>query len=164
MDGSGEVAELYRSVSRRLEEIVRLDVRHASDLVVEDACQFAWDRLVRHRARVRRETALAWLAKTAVREAVRLLGREGRFLSLDAAIELSGEAAAPGESPSVDELTVRRERLQAISELPERQRRLVWLHALGLNYVEMAAETGDTTRTVERQLRRARRALREAAA
>ena len=68
-----------------------------------------------------------------------------------------------GESPPADELTERRERLHAVSELPERQQKLLWLHALGLNYVEMAMQTGCTTRTVERQLVRARRALREAA-
>lgn len=164
MNESGEVAELYRSLSKRLEEIVRRDVSGAPDPVVEDACQFAWDQLVHHRARVKRATAHAWLARTAVREARRLLGRERRFVSLDAAVELAGDAAFAAESPAPDELTERRERLQAVSALPERQRRLVWLHALGLNYVEMAMQTGCTTRTVERQLLRARRALRTAAA
>src|SRR5947209_1261118 len=110
MDGSGEVAELYRSLSKRLEEIVRIDVHQASDPVVEDACQFAWDRLVHHHARIRSDTALAWLAKTAVREARRLLGREGRFVSLDVAIELAGDAAVPGAWPAADEVTERRER------------------------------------------------------
>jgi DNA-directed RNA polymerase specialized sigma24 family protein len=164
MDRSAEVSELYRSMSRRLEEVVRVEVRHASDPVVEDACQFAWDQLVHHHARVGRETALAWLATTAVREAVRLSGREERFLSLEAVIELAGDAAVLGEAPAADEVTERRERLRAVGELPERQQRVVWLKALGLNYLEMAAQTGDTTRTVERQLTRARHALRAAAA
>jgi RNA polymerase sigma factor (sigma-70 family) len=164
MEKSGEVAELYRSASERLEASVRNYVREASDQVVEDACQFAWDQLVHHRARVRRETALAWLARTAIREARRLVGLERRFISLDAVLELAGDAAVPGESPAADELSERRERLQSVGALPERQRRLVWLHAVGLKYVEVAAQTGDTTRTVERQLLRARRALRAAAA
>jgi RNA polymerase sigma factor (sigma-70 family) len=163
MDGTGEVAELYRSVSKRLEEIVRVVVRHASDPVVEDACQFAWDQLVHHRARVRRQTALAWLAQTAVREARRLSSREDRFLSLDAAFELAGDAVVVGEVPGADEVTERRERLRAIGGLPERQQRVVWLQALGLSYVEMATQTGCTTRTVQRQLTRARRTLREVA-
>jgi RNA polymerase sigma factor (sigma-70 family) len=164
MNGSGEVEELYCSVSRRLEEIVRIDLRRDSDPVVEDACQFAWDQLVHHRARVRRETALAWLAQTAIREARRLRDREERFLSLDAVFELAGDAAVLGEVPSADEVTERRERIRAICRLPERQQQVLWLHALGLSYVEMGAQTGCTTRTVERQLTRARRALREAAA
>ena len=164
MDGIGEVAELYCAVARRLEEIVRIVVCHASDPVVEDACQFAWDRLVHHPRRVNRETALAWLARTAIREARRLRGREGWFVSLEAVFELAGDAAVVGEVPAPDEVTERRERLRAVGELPARQQRVVWLNALGLNYVEMAAQTGCTTRTVERQLSRARRALREAAA
>jgi RNA polymerase sigma factor (sigma-70 family) len=163
MEGSGEVAALYSSISERLEEIVRIVVG-ASDPVVEDACQFAWDRLVHHRGRVKRETALAWLTKTAIREAERLRGSEHRFLSLDAAFERAGDAAVLGQVPAADEVTARRERLRTVGELPERQQRVVWLKALGLSYVEMAAHTGCTRRSVERHLLRARRTLREAAA
>lgn len=164
MEGTAEVAALYRSKSKWLEEIVRLGVRHASDPVVEDACQFAWDQLVDHLSGVKRETALGWLARTAIREARRLRRREELFPSLDAALELAGEGIVRGESPAADELTERRDRLRAVSQLPERQQRLLWLHALGLNYVEMAAQVGCTTRTIDRQLWRARRALREATA
>ena len=39
------LVELYGQLSKRLERIVRRDVR-APDPVIEDACQFAWaDRL-----------------------------------------------------------------------------------------------------------------------
>jgi DNA-directed RNA polymerase specialized sigma24 family protein len=44
--------------------------------------------------------------------------------------------------------------------LPIRQQRLLWLHALGLTYTEMAAHEGCTRRTVERQLLRAKRGVR----
>lgn len=158
-----DIAELYRSLSKPLEELVRIDVRCAPDPVVEDACQFAWDRLIRHHARVRPESALPWLVRIAVHEAFKLLGRERRFLSLDQSLELVGEAAVVGESPGADELFERRERLDAVSQLPERQQRLVWLQALGWNYVEIAMRTGCTTRAVERHVLRARRALRAAA-
>jgi RNA polymerase sigma factor (sigma-70 family) len=164
MDGTSEVAELYRAVGKRLEEIVRGDVRRAPEPVVEDACQFAWDRLVHHLARVRRETALAWLARTAVREAVKLQNLEERYLSLDAVFEAAGDSAVLGEAPAADELTEHRERLGAIRRLPERQQRLLWLRAVGLDNAEMASQTGCTPRTVERQLKRARRALSAAAA
>jgi len=53
-----DVGALYRSLSARLEHIVRRDVR-APDAVIEDACQLAWSGLVRHCGRVRRDTALA---------------------------------------------------------------------------------------------------------
>jgi DNA-directed RNA polymerase specialized sigma24 family protein len=43
--------------------------------------------------------------------------------------------------------------------LPERQRRLIVLQALGCSYAELATLTGDTPRTVDRQLARAKRRL-----
>jgi RNA polymerase sigma factor (sigma-70 family) len=156
------VAELYRDLSERLEQIVRFDVR-APESVVEEACQFAWGRLVDHRHRVRRETVLSWLARTAVREAVKLSALAGRCVSLETGLD--GEPAA--EVPTLagpDELLERRERLASIGRLPARQQQMLWLHALGLTYVEIARHTGCTTRTVERQLLRARQAVRGAAA
>jgi RNA polymerase sigma factor (sigma-70 family) len=156
-----DVGELYVSLSGRLEQIVRLDVR-ASDAVIEDACQFAWSRLVYHSARVRRESALAWLAKTAVHEAFKLIRRDDRELSLDAAVEQIGDGTLCTNRPGPQELLENRERLQAIRALPERQQRLLWLHALGLSYTEMALYTGYTRRTVERQLLRAKRSIRGA--
>ena len=62
-----EIAALYRSLAKPLEEIVRFDLLYAPRPVVEDACQFAWDRLIDNRSRVRSESALPWLARTAVR-------------------------------------------------------------------------------------------------
>ena len=161
-DTSLPVAELYRDLSERLEQIVRFDVR-VPESVVEEACQFAWGRLMDHRHRVRRESALSWLARTAVREALKLQARAGRCVSLDMALD--GEQG--GEVPTLagpEQLFERRERLASIRHLPERQQQVLWLHALGLSYAEIACHTGCTTRTVERQLMRARRAARKAAA
>jgi RNA polymerase sigma factor (sigma-70 family) len=154
------VGELYRSLSGRLEHIVRRDVR-APDAVIEDACQFAWSGLVRHGGRVRREAALSWLARTAEREAYKLARRELRELSLDATLEEAGDEALAGLAPTLEEVVEQHGRLEAISELPGRQQRLVWLQGLGFSYDEMAAQTGDSNRTVERQLLRAKRRLRE---
>ena len=61
---------------------------------------------------------------------------------------------------ALEELAEKRARLEAISELPGRQQRLVWLHGLGFSYDEIAAHTGDSSRTVERQLLRAKGRLR----
>jgi RNA polymerase sigma factor (sigma-70 family) len=160
---SPEIGELYRALSVRLERIVRCDVR-ASEAVIEDACQFAWSRLVHHAGRVRRETVLAWLARTAIREACRLSDREHRELSLEGQIELAGGALPSCDAPGPEELIFCRERLRWIDGLPERQQRLLWLHALGLSYAEIAFHTGCTERTVERQLLRAKRSLRTRAA
>jgi RNA polymerase sigma factor (sigma-70 family) len=158
--GVGDVGELYRCLAGRLEQIVRLDV-HATDAVIEDACQFAWCRLLHHSQRVHRETVMAWLARTAVREAFKLLRRDRRELSLEAAIEGGVKAATPIVPATPQELLEHRERIGGLRRLPERQQRLVWLQAFGLSYAEMAAHQGCTRRTVDRQLLRARVALRD---
>ena len=156
-----DVGELYNALSGRLEQIVRLDVR-APQPVVEDACQFAWSRLVHHSGRVRREAALSWLATTAVREAIKLSRRDLRELSLDASMDAG--AAPTARVPGPDDVAELRARLELVRWLPERQQRLLWLHALGFSYAEIASTTGCTTRTVERQLLRAKATVRTLAA
>lgn len=156
-----DVAELYRTRSRQLERIVRACVQ-GPDPVIEEACQFAWARLVHHRARVRRETALAWLVQTARREALKLASRSRRDLSLEAELDEWGEIPTPDPRPGPADVYEQRERLRGVGVLPARQQRLVWLYALGLGYEEVAGRDGCTSRTVERQLQRARAMLREA--
>lgn len=159
--GVGDLGELYAALARPLERIVRLDVR-APEPVVEEACQFAWTRLAYHRDRVRREAALSWLAKTAIHEAFKLIRRGARELSLDAALESVEDPASRLRAQAPEEVVAQRERLAEVRSLPVRQQRLVWLHALGLSYAEMASHEGYTLRTVERQLLRAKTALRSA--
>jgi RNA polymerase sigma factor (sigma-70 family) len=160
--GVDDVGELYRRLAARLERIVRSDVR-APDAVIEDACQFAWIRLLNHCERVRREAALSWLATTAVREAVRSVRRDGRALSLEATLEDAGDVA-PAVVPGPDEFVERLERLEELRSLPVRQQRLLWLQGFGLSYAEMASHEASTTRTVERQLLRAKAKLARGAA
>lgn len=155
--GVGDVGELYGRLARRLEQIVRLDVR-APDVVIEDACQFAWSRLLHHRDRVHRETALTWLSRTAVHEAFKLLRRDGRELSLqDAADQPTAPVLGCDVTPV--EWFERHERLAELHHLPERQQRVLWLHAFGLSYSEIAEHEQCTVRTVDRQLLRARKGL-----
>lgn len=167
LPGSGQpdcvedVGELYRELSRRLERIVRRDVR-APEPVIEDACQFAWGRLVHHAGRVRRETALSWLAKTAVHEAWKLIRREDRELSLDGADEGLEWPMHPSHAMGPQEIAEHRERLAIMRSLPPRQQRMLWLHALGLSYSEIAIQSACTVRTVERQLLRAKKTVRAA--
>jgi RNA polymerase sigma factor (sigma-70 family) len=157
--GVGDLGELYAALARPLERIVRLEIR-APEPVVEEACQFAWSRLAYHRDRVRREAALSWLAKTAIHEAFKLIRRGARELSLDATLESGEDPASRLRAQAPEEVVAQRERLAEVRGLPVRQQRLVWLHALGLSYAEMASHEGYTLRTVERQLLRAKTALR----
>jgi RNA polymerase sigma factor (sigma-70 family) len=155
----GDVEALYRLLAPRLERIVRLDVR-APDTVIEDACQVAWTRLVDHFWRVRRETALPWLVRTAVREAVRQVKRDRRDLSLELVLEARDYASRAPTVPGPDERVEQREQLATIAALPVRQQRLLWLQGFGLSYAEMAVREGCTVRTVERQLLRAKGTMR----
>lgn len=148
-----EVAELYATQAVRVRRLVHLRLT-APDAVVEDACQIAWMRLVRNRTRVRRQSAACWLVRVAAREAVRQMHRGDRDRPLE---ELDDD---PNTAPDLmEELADRHARLGALERLPERQRRLVWLQGLGFSYAEMAGATGDSERTIERQLTRARQML-----
>jgi RNA polymerase sigma factor (sigma-70 family) len=156
-----DLETLYPALAPRLERIVRCDV-HAPDAVIEDACQFAWSRLAHHAGHVRSETALSWLATTAVHEAIKLVRRDRRELSLELAAEESPAMLLHATVPGPEEVFEQREQLASIHELPVRQQRMVWMHALGLSYADIAASTDSSSRTVERQLLRARRSLRAA--
>jgi RNA polymerase sigma factor (sigma-70 family) len=158
----GDVAELYASLSSQLERIVGMGVRAPRPLI-EDACQSAWNRLWLHRQQVRRETALSWRVTTAVHEALRLLRVQAGLLSLEREIEELGDGAVPAHAPPAADLYELRTRLEGIRSLSRRQQQLLWLHGLGFSYAEIAARTGSTTRTVERQMLRGKRKLRKIA-
>src|SRR5437763_9492242 len=122
----GDIGELYGSLSGRLERIVRADVG-GPDAVIEDACQFAWSRLLHHRDRVRRETALGWLTRTAVREAFRVTRRRARELPLEDEADNASGASTGRRGPSPADLLEQRQTLSAIRSLPVRQQRVLWL-------------------------------------
>jgi RNA polymerase sigma factor (sigma-70 family) len=159
MLGAGDIGELYGALAGRLEQTVRLGVR-APDAVIEDACQAAWCRLLRHGDRVHRETVMAWLARTAVREAFRSLRRDRREQSMEGVTDEGGDLVC-ARTPTPEKLFEQRQCLNDVGLLPVRQQRLLWLHAFGLTYVEIAAHERCSRRTVERQLLRARARLRE---
>ena len=153
-----EIARLYEELADRLEKIVRGRV-HAPEAVIEDACQFAWSRLVHHRRRVDQDKALGWLAVTARHEALKLAEREEREGSLEEELERVGGLAEAPAALMPEDVVLRRERVSGIGSLPPRQQRLVWLVALGFSRQEIADRERCTVRALERQLLRARRRL-----
>jgi RNA polymerase sigma factor (sigma-70 family) len=155
----GAVAALYACSAAMVRGQVCSEVS-APDAVIDDACQFAWIRLLHHRHRVGPERAVSWLITTALHEVFKLVRREGHDLSLEQLLEEGGELRLNRVAPAPEETVGARLRLELLRELPERQERLVWLQGLGFGYPEMAAETDMTVRTVERQLMKARRSLR----
>jgi RNA polymerase sigma factor (sigma-70 family) len=160
-----DVARLYRDEAARVRRLVHANVV-APPALIEDACQIAWCRLLVHRARLRPDSARAWLVRVAIHEVLRSLHREQRMSSLE---ELRRPTARTDDDPAdrasapapdlLEDLVEHRVRLASLRALPDRQRRLLWLQGLGLSYREMAGQTGMTRRTVERQLLRARSSL-----
>ena len=157
-DDLAEVEALYECSAGLVQGHVRSGVS-APEVVIEDACQVAWTRLLDHGHRVRRDHAVAWLVTTAVHEAFKLTRRSARELSLERMDEI-GDLHARQTARAADEVVESRLRLELLDALPERQQRLLWLQGVGFDYREMASRTGDTERTVERQLAKARGRLR----
>jgi RNA polymerase sigma factor (sigma-70 family) len=158
-----DIAGLYDSLASRLERIVRNEVR-APAVVAEDACQFAWYRLVGHARRIDQETAMSWLVTTALREAVKLARRDQQEISLEERLDEDDDLAIASPLPGPHEQTECRERLAQVRRLPLRQQRFLWLRAVGYSYEQIAAtEPRLTERIVERQIQRGRRALKAAA-
>src|SRR5207248_10722079 len=116
--------------------MVRRDVR-APTVVIEDACQFAWTRLAVHAKGIEPETAPAWLAKTAVRHAVKLIRRDQRELSLEAHLDEAGELGLAAIAPDAAQYAEWHEQLESVRRLPRRQQTLLWLRAAGLGYTEI---------------------------
>ena len=158
----GDEATLFAAHDERLRRAVRHAV-HGPDTLVEDACQTAW--LILLRVQPERATVFGWLVAVATHEAWRLSAadRRGCPLTRPDDTQLDGLTRAHHEPDPAHTALARlhaRMRLRAVGEaLTERQRRLIALQAIGCSYAELAALTGDTPRTVDRQLARAKRRL-----
>jgi len=134
-----------------------------SDANVEDACMFAWvallDRELEHPDAVR-----GWLYTVAVREAIKLARRSRRTVAIPEGE--NGEVLEPADPR--DPVLTREVLIDAAAAvraagLTDRQARILGLQVLGFTYQEIAAvHTGDSQRTVERQILRARRKLTDA--
>jgi DNA-directed RNA polymerase specialized sigma24 family protein len=115
----------------------------------DEACSFAWAQLLWHQPE--RPSVAGWLWRVAVREVWRLEG-----------VERAQQALYVHGSEASDPIEARRgwlEALDALRSLRPRQRRLLGLRAGGRDYHEISAATGDSCRTVDRQLVRARKLL-----
>ena len=155
----GDEAQLFERYSERLRRATRLAINTSPD-IVDDACAFAWMKLVTNQPR--RETAFSWLKEVARNEALRL-DRLSRQIS-----ELPDEGAhragvdvpvAAHRKPEVTQgLLEVRERL---GQLPERQRELVFLKAAGWRRADIAERFGISETRVNQVLARASTKMRE---
>lgn len=147
----GDEAELFERYAARLRAVVAAQV-NAPSAVVEDACMNAWMILLRRQPA--RETVWPWLKLVAIREGWRLAERERRELPSSAAEDVevrSGVEAAYDLHADLEQLR---------GVLDPRKRRMLLLHAAGFTYDEISRITGDSPRTVERQMLRARARVR----
>jgi RNA polymerase sigma factor (sigma-70 family) len=152
----GHETELFQAYAAPLFAAVAATVR-TSPVNAEDACAFAWLQLLRRRPSA--AVAFAWLCTTAIREAVKLQRRTAQTVDLDQVEEVSPD---PHSRPKGQlELIVAGEEIKA-ARLRPREAKLVGLRVAGYSREQMAELTGDTHRSVDRQLGRARRKLRHA--
>jgi RNA polymerase sigma factor (sigma-70 family) len=144
----GDEAELFARHQPELWRAVRSQVA-GPDAVVDDACAQAW--LILLRRQPDRATVYPWLRTVAIREAWRLShAHDGSETTLDALAER-------GPAVTLDGALLARAALRELeSALSERQWHMLLLQAAGLRYAEIAARTGSSVRTVDRQLQRAR--------
>jgi RNA polymerase sigma factor (sigma-70 family) len=149
----------YAELAPRLQRVVGRNVR-APEWLIEEACQTAWSRWLVHRDGIAPGSTLGWLATTAIREALRLLKLQSRHVSLDDPAQAGGQVVElPVRAPGPEQLAEFRDRLAEVRRLPVRQQTVVWMQGFGYDYREIAARTGSTRRTVDRQLSQARRRL-----
>jgi RNA polymerase sigma factor (sigma-70 family) len=160
-DPRGDEAALFATLHARVWRAVRRSVSGPDD-VIDDACQTAWLKLL-SRQPDRERSVYGWLITVATREAWRLCrdARRQAPLGNPPVDECPGVRCLwTAEPVAPDARLSAQERLAEVTRtLPERKRRLVGLRALGFSYRDVAAITGDSVRTVDRQLQRAERRL-----
>jgi RNA polymerase sigma factor (sigma-70 family) len=160
-------AAVARFYCEHAAELVRLVAQDLGDRVrAEDGCQAAWTALLSDAQIPLDRRGIAWL-RTVARRAGHRAARERECPAgpLTGGGEGEWELAEPcgalrGPLTRVLDDETREEAWRRLRTLTARERRLVGLQALGLSYGEIAALTGDSLRTVERQVLRARRKLR----
>lgn len=144
----GDETDLFARHHTQLRYHVASYTRAADDLV-DDACAFAWAQLLRRQPD--RKFVAGWLWRVAVRETHRLQRVERRQ-----------QALHEDRSEARDEIEPRQrwlEAMESLSAFRPRQRRLLGLRAGGRDYHEISAATGDSLRTIDRQLARTRKRL-----
>lgn len=152
---------------RRLPARVARCVATTDPGLIDDACQTAWSILARRDDIDLDERGFAWLSTVAIREGWRLarVTRDvpsGAFRGArDSPLEI-GEPAALAWDPETCALakSVHDDRVRAYRSLPDDQRKVLALQALGFSYDEMAALTARTAAAVNSRIARGRAGLR----
>jgi len=158
----GDEQELFELYAERLERSVTSAVM-APAHIIEEACAFAWFQLVR--TQPERSHTFPWLHVVARREAIRLAKLAERDASFDELVDGDRSAgidvgAMQSHNVGVEQQVHLAEVMSGLHEMPERRQRIFVAHLAGMSYDEIAGMTGTTTRTVQRQILKARTTLR----
>lgn len=155
------IAAFYATKAADLEGAVRRAVT-GPDALIEDACSHAWCQLLCSDQVCLDDHGFGWLYVVALREAYRLSDRSRREPPIGQPGDLP-VCTSGGNDPAttVERQADAHERLAPLAELPRRRAAMVYLHASGFSYQEIARLTGASLRTVERQLLRGKRTLRQ---
>ena len=158
----GDEEALYRAHHKRLLRLIARDVP-ARPQVIEDACGFAWAELLARQPE--RTSIVGWLRVVARGGALRL-AQSDRATVLMIAIDTDA-LPFPARSTncpagSASERCEAFDALSLLAGLPVRRRTFLAAKIAGYSYEEIAAELEVSWRTVNRQLVRARRAVRAA--
>jgi RNA polymerase sigma factor (sigma-70 family) len=127
---------------------------------VEDACMFAWTQLLAGKLDDL-DRAERWLLLVARHEALKLDRRGKRTQPWLNADGTSVEIVDVRDPIAARERAVDVATAITAADLSARESRIVGLQAYGLTHEEIAEATGETRRSVERQLGRAHRKVRE---
>jgi len=138
-----EIAAFYARYASPLQRIVSTKV-NAPAQTIEDACQNAWATLLRREDVTLDERGAAWLATVAIHEGWRLMRRgEVPAGAMRSGMPEAGELAElAADEPAADEQALARiehaARVADLRTLKPRERRELYLHALGYRYTEIA--------------------------
>jgi RNA polymerase sigma factor (sigma-70 family) len=162
-----QIAGFYARHADRLQRIVAARV-NAPTQTIEDACQHAWVALLGRQGMAPDARSAAWLYTVAIHEGWRLMRRRAREAPMGAmrpGVPDDGELPEPfSPEPSPDEQAIARiehaERVADLRTLKARERRDLYLQALGYRWSEIAEATGSTYTAVNRRLAEGRARLR----
>jgi DNA-directed RNA polymerase specialized sigma24 family protein len=158
----GDEEALYRAHHTRLLRLIAHDVS-ARPQVIEDACAFAWAELLARQPE--RTSIVGWLRIVASREAIRLAQHDRVTVpmsALDPGRLLASSRPMCCPPADADDHCHALEALAMVAGLPERKRTFLAAKVAGYSYNEIAAQLDVSWLTVNRQLVRARTAVRAA--
>jgi RNA polymerase sigma factor (sigma-70 family) len=147
----------YHDVIRRhVQRVVNTSAQN-----IEDACMFAWTKFLSVEHDEIKDVC-SWLATVAIHEAFKLDRRARRTRPLVTREDEVVHIADPHDELAAALLLADAGDVVKAAGLSARQARILGLHAAGFTYEEISAQTGDSRRTIERQLLGARDKLAEA--